>query len=98
MNRHRCGATFDYVLYLEGVSPTEFVGWSTECQMRNFDGKLLNVIPSAWVDESAPVAVSLLQLDTTKWKPGSVIVDVLFTDSEGYVRNLENPIQWELIR
>lgn len=98
MNQLRLPASFDYILSLDGIGPTEFVGWTTECQLRDFNRKLIAIIPSAWVDPTIPVALELVQLDTSKWKPGVAILDVIFTGPEGYVRTLENPIQWELVR
>lgn len=98
MNRHTCGATFDYVLHLNGVGDTEFVNWTTECQLRDFSGKLLAVVESQWVDPAAPVSLALFTLDTSKWRPGVAMLDVAFTGPDGYVRTLRDPVQWELTR
>ena len=47
MNQLRLPASFDYILSLDGIGPTEFVGWTTECQLRDFSRKLIAIIPSA---------------------------------------------------
>jgi len=98
MNQHTCGATFDYVLSLNGVEPTEFVNWTTECQMRDFSGKLLAIVESQWINPAAPVALALFEIDTSKWRPGVALMDVRFIGPDGYIRTLQEPIQWELTR
>lgn len=96
MNRITRGASFDYVLSLDGIGPTDFVGWTTECYLRDFSGKLIATIPSQWVDPAVPVALELFEIDTSKWRLGTAVMDVHFTSPDGYVRTLEDKIQWEI--
>lgn len=96
MNKHPCGSTFDYVLSLTGIDPSDFLGWTTVCQLRNFNGALISEIESTWVDPAAPVALTLFKLDTSTWRPGAASLNVKFTSPSGYVRSLKDPVEWEL--
>jgi hypothetical protein len=98
MNKHSCGSTFDYVLSLEGVELTEFVGWTTLCNLRDFSGALIASIDSAWIDPAVPVALALMKLDTSTWRPGVATLNVKFTSPNGYVRTLKEPVNWELVK
>jgi hypothetical protein len=97
MMKHQCGNTFDYVLSLTGVEPTEFVGWNTRCQIRDSQGRLIDEIDSEWVNPAQPIALSLFKMDTTGWNPGFASLNVQFIRIvDGYTRSLEDPLEWEL--
>lgn len=98
MINHRCGNTFDYLLSLDDVGPTEFVGWSLLCQMRDNFGQLIDTIDASWVDPAAPTAIYLFKLETSNWKPGFASLNIRFTGPDGYDRSLLEPIKFNLER
>lgn len=98
MITHQCGTTFDYMLSLTDVDPTDFVGWTLLCQMRNASGQLIDTIDATWNDPAVPIAVDIFKLDTSQWKPGPATLNIRFTGPDGYERSLLQPIYWQLER
>ena len=95
-NKHKRGDTFDLSGSVEvtsnGVSVSDFTGWSGRCQVRAGDGSLIEELIFEWLNISTGLLRIRSAAPTEGWPLGPARTDIQLTSPSGDVVSTETAV------